>query len=315
MEVDTLVEKLVTKAPGQKPAEQASSEAPTDDTRTAEKVETSSASVKETAEQEELSAFEQELIDEYREDYDALPEGQRQPFLSALKRTYRKQAKQMTELGTLRKAMTALREGGVTNEDLVALIKQKQGGTTAEAKAVVESVKRGFQRYQDKAKSPEEREQLHEAEQVMRETIEDILNERMSKEVTPIKEKLDANERQALTRRLATVEQEIDDLEDTQGWPGAVVETYREPLRQAIRQRPEWTVRQAFYKIAEEKDILLVQSKRSNGVADAEGSGKKLLTTSVVKKSVPMELPRTKRGIISINSAMDLLVKLKPKGR
>ena len=99
--VDAAVEKIVQEAP---PVEKPTHEAPAEPTPVKGE-EDGAASVKSPEEVAELSAFEQELIEEFKEEYEQVPEEHRKAFLGSLKRSYRKQAKQMTELGTLRKAL------------------------------------------------------------------------------------------------------------------------------------------------------------------------------------------------------------------
>lgn len=315
--VDAAVEKIVQDAP---PVEKPVQEAPAE--KASAKVEEETpASEKSAEEGAELSAFEQELIEEFKEEYDSLPEDSRPAYLASLKRSYRKQAKQMTELGTLRKAVSALREAGVTNEDLVKLIQDKRGGTKAEARQVVESAtatngKRGYQRWLEQAKTPEERESLRDAEQVVRELVEDLLTSRIEevreKEVKPLRERLDWQDRQTLTKRAQSLDQDISNLEDKLGYPGSLVETHREAMRNLGLREPDLSVEDLLVRVAGFATVKAAMLKVASKTAETtEEGGTKKPPASVVKKPGQAELPRKTGGSISITRALDLLMKPK----
>ena len=302
------VEKLVKSAPAPKAEEKLQPKAPAEEPP-AEKSEKSAApEEKEIAGADGLTAFEQELIEESKDEYAQLPEGARKPFLDALKRRYRRDARQMTELGSLRKAVTALKEAGVTDEDLVALVNKRRGKVADEKPATNGDIKRGFARYLTDATDPAERENLRTAEQVVRELVEDLVEERLGKRVKPLEDKLDASERQAFAKRAATLDQDIDDLEDKLGYPGSLVETYRVTLKREGLKYPDLSAEELLFRLADLKDLKAAMAKAS---PTDKGEKSKLPAAPVVKKPAKEELPRTKRGVVSITHALDLL--LKPK--
>src|SRR5438067_1228456 len=108
------VEKMVAKAaPAEKPVEQQPApEAPVTPTPEEKPTVPSPAPSSEKAGTGELTAFDQELIKEYQQEYHQVPEHARPAFLQVLKRNYRQNAQQMTELGTLRKAVKTLSDAG-----------------------------------------------------------------------------------------------------------------------------------------------------------------------------------------------------------
>src|SRR3990167_4868709 len=140
-----------------------------------------------------LTAFERELIAENQAEYDTLTDTTaKKAFLTSVKRTARKHAKQMTELGSFRKAITALKEAGVTNDDLVALVSRKKSGPSAPAATEATPKSKGFQRYLEEVTDPAEREHLRTAQQVLREEFDTWVQEFKDKEVKPWQEKLSA---------------------------------------------------------------------------------------------------------------------------
>ena len=313
--VDAAVEKIVQEAP---PVEKPTHEAPAEPTPVKGE-EDGAASVKSPEEVAELSAFEQELIEEFKEEYEQVPEEHRKAFLGSLKRSYRKQAKQMTELGTLRKAVSALREAGVTNEDLVSLVNTKRGNgraATSEPKTATEVTKRGFQRWLAEATDPAEKENLRAAEQVIREVVEDLVSSRIEeirdKEVKPLRDRLDWQDRQTLTKRSQGLEQAINDLEDKLGYSGSLVETHRATMHALGLREPDLTAQELLVRAAGFETVMNARLKMaSKGDSIALEEGKKP-PASVVKKPGPTELPRKPSGVISITRAIDMLMS-KPK--
>ena len=279
----------------------------------------------EGSESAEYTAFEQELIAELdQEDKTAFEEGSpeyRKQALAFMKKQYRRSAKQMTELGTLRKAVGALRDAGVTNEDLVKLVQQKRGGTKAEAQEVVNDAtkgngngsKRGYQRWHESAKSSEEREQLREAEQVQRELIEDVVKEYLGKEIRPIKDRLESSDRERLTERAQSLEADINVLEDDLGYPGSLVETYRDAMVQEGLKHPKLDAEELLVRVAGFKTVKAAMLKMQGTKEAAEETPAKP-SAPVMKKTAPVngqELPRKRSGNISIHHALDLLMKPK----
>ena len=314
--VDAAVEKIVQEAP---PVEKPAQEAPAEEAPAKTAIETL-ASERVAEEGAERSAFEQELIEEFKEEYDQVPEESRTKFLDSLKRSYRKQAKQMTELGTLRKAVTALREAGVTNEDLVGLVNAKRGNGRAPSsespKSATEVTKRGFQRWLADATDPAEKENLRTAEQVIREVVEDLVSSRLEeireKEVKPLRDRLDWQDRQTLTKRSHGLEQAINDLEDKLGYPGSLVETHRQAMHSLGLREPDLSAEDLLVRTAgfsAVKTAMLKSASKGEGTEVVEG---KKPPASVVKKPGPTELPRKPSGVISITKALDLIMN-KPK--
>lgn len=301
--VDATVEKMMKGGSQATPAEHPSGSAPAANTA-GSKEETTHVTDTET-----LSAFDQELITEYQEEYDAAKD--KSTFLSALKKSYRKQAKQMTELGQLRKAVNALKDAGVTNDDLLELINQRKGKSAPKVSGNgSDTPKRGFQRYLKDDTAPAEREHLREAEQVVRELVEDMVEDRLTKEVKPIREKLDADAQEARSQRRTTLVKEIDELEDVHGFKGSLVETYREQMMELGLRNPKWSARKLLQILANEDEYDHGRMAGAKSSKESETPSKGQRPASVVKQS-STELPRDKRGRISVSSALDFL--LKPK--
>lgn len=321
--VDSAVEEML----GGKPTAEAGKDAPQSETPAKDAADGGRGSEEsgKAAEGAEYTAFEQELIAELdSEDKTAFEEGSpeyRKQALAFMKKQYRRSAKQMTELGTLRKAVGALRDAGVTNEDLVKLVQQKRGGTKAEAQEVVNDAtkgnghgsKRGYQRWHESAKSSEEREQLREAEQVQRELIQDVIEEYLGKEIKPIKERLESTDRERMTERAQSLESDINALEDDLGYPGSLVETYRQEMLQQGLRHPKMDAEELLVRVAGFKTVKAAMLKMQEAKGEVEETPSKP-STPVIKKAAPTngnELPRKRFGNISINSALDLLMKPK----
>ena len=262
-------------------------------------------------------AFEEELVS-------ILPEDQQQALsqlspedqverLKWMKTIYRSQSRSNTELGTLRKAVSALKDAGVTNEDLLTLMQSKRGGAPKETPKTATSAteiptKRGFRRYDEEViDDPKERESLRLGRQAIREEMEDILNERLDKDLKPLREKLDVSERQQQNHRAQTLGQEIDALEDKLGWPGSVVESYRDRIRQAGLVLPNLDAETLFYRIAEAKDIRLVAVKRAASEPEKEKSSQP--AAPVIKKPAQGDVVRNSRGIASVMKTLDAIVR------
>src|SRR3990167_6212157 len=298
------------------PKETASTETPASDT--SEKERQSAADSQESS--EELTAFEQELIGELDEEDKAVfeqgsPEARKQA-LAFMKKQYRRNAKSMTELGTLRKAVGALRDAGITNEDLVKLVQDKRGGTKAEAQTVVDAAtngggKRGYTRWMEQAKTSEEREALRDAEQVVREVVEDVVASIVQREVKPLRDRLDYTDRESVNQRAQGLEAEINALEDTLGYPGSLVETYRQQMLNLGLREPKLSAEDLLVRAAGFSTVKAAMLKMQAG----EGEGKDKTSPNPLRPHAPVfkrpgtateELPRRKGGGISISRALDI---------
>ena len=282
-----------------------------DTVTTADGASTSSES---TDSQESRTAFEQELIEEWKEEYDQLPETARKPFLDAIKRTYRKNARQMTELGVLRKGIASLKDAGITQDDIKALLEGK--ASSSRSSSTTEPTVRGFRRFLDKANNAGEREDIQQAEQVVRELFEDLIEDHLFKRVKPLQEKLETSERQQLAARAVTLEREIDNLEDTLGYPGSVVETYRERLTREGLRYPTLSAEELLFRIADLKDLksAVLKASQSREGTPKRGTDLSMKPPASVAKKTPTEpsaLPRNARGVVSISKALDLLLRRK----
>lgn len=307
--VDATVEKMLKGAPSADKAvkEEPSAEAPVSDTPAdGEKPETAPKDDGAT----ELTAFEQELIEELGEEdkasFESLSPEQKKQTLNWAKRIYRKNAKQMTELGTLRKAIGTLRDSGVTNEDLVELVRNKRSGSSKADSPQNENngEKKGFDRWLSKADKADEREELQNARQVIREEIEQALSEFAGKEVKPIKERLEWTDRQAIQDRLAGLDEEINSLEDGGEYPGSLIETYREDIKRLAVRYPKKSAEELLVDVAGYLTVKKAVQSRKDRSESSNGKGNKP-PASVVRKPVQMELPRKKNGSISVMDALD----------
>lgn len=249
------------------------------------------------------TAFEQELIDsldgEDRTEFDAATPAEQKRQVAFMKREYRKSAKQMTELGTLRKAIGTLRDSGVTNEDLLNLIKSKRNGSAAPAEKPAEG-KRAFNRWREQAKDSAEREALTEAEQVVTEQIEDVVRALLEKEVKPLRDRLEAADRQQHSERGQNLEQEIHELEDKHGYPGSLIETHREGMLQLGRREPSLSaedllVRVAGFQVVKAAMLKTVTRAEKPPVVTAR------LGSPIVKKPEQAMPERNSRGRASIS--------------
>lgn len=309
--VEQAVGKMLRRAPAAAAAkENPEPQAPASDTPAKQPEPSQAPAAKQDAatENEQPSSFEQELIQEYQEEYSQLPEGQRKPFLDALKRTYRKQAKQMTELGNLRKAVSALKDAGVTNDDILALINQKKSGRAAAptANGNGTETRRGFRRWETEASTPEDRENLTKAEQVVRELVEDMLAERLEKEVKPLRDRIELEDSRLREERSKTLTKEINDLEDVQGFKGSLIETYREQIMELGLRNPRWSARKLLNIVAEPDEIETGRVAKSDN-----GQKQRVPAASAVNKSTTqqVDLPRKRSGTISVTQAIDKILR------
>ena len=96
----------------------------------------------------------------------------------------------MTELGTLRKAVSTLRDAGITNDDLVELVNRKKGKSSTASDTNQKATEDDFESLIAKTTDPVEREDLLRAERVVRKVVEKL--------VKPLEEKFNAAERKQL---------------------------------------------------------------------------------------------------------------------
>ena len=244
------------------------------------------------------TAFEQELIDELESDeqteFDALSEPEQHSRLDWMKRRYRREARQRTEDGKIRKAWNALIEAGVKSEDLRALVAKRQSASSpAEAAKVEAAIKRGFARKLDQAETAEEREAIQDAEQTVSELIDDRVEQALAKRVKPLEERLEANDRQRNETRRKTLESEINDLEEKEGFKTSLVETYREDIRTLGLRHPDWSAWKLLHYLATEEELK--QGKRANGAVPKEPPPPARATPVVRKPSgAPASAPGAK---------------------
>ena len=264
-----------------------------------------------------LTAFEQELVDELESEdktaFESLTAQERTSRLAWMKRRYRKDARQMTELGNLRKAVKALADAGVTQEDLVKLVQGKRGsnGKTSTESAAVTAA-RGYARLMEKAANPEERESLREAESVLKEMMEDIVEAKLGQRVKPLEEKLSASESRTHQERSRTLAKDIDDLEDVQGYPGSLVETYRATLQEAGERNPHLSAEDLLFKLADPKDLKAALLKKKD-VAEKPAHREPKPASVIKTTTTSPELPKRRSGALSIMSSLDKLVQFKRK--
>ena len=262
------------------------------------------------------------MDDDDRKAFDELSPTEQAQRLGFLKKTYRRTARQMTELGTLRKAVGALQDAGVTNDDLVALVQSKRGGTKSDAQKVVDAAtsgngasKRGYQRWMEEAKTPEERERLRDAEQVVREVVEDVVAGLMDREVKPLRQRMELSDREAMTERAQSLETSINALEDDLGYPGSLVETYRQQMLREGLQHPKLEAEDLLVRVAGFKVVKAAMLKAQG----ANGKGEEAARVAPAKPGAPIikrpsptssaDLPRRRSGAVSINSALDWLMR------
>lgn len=263
-------------------------------------------------EDEGYTAFEQELIgqlsEEDRQAFEAASPEERTRTLAFAKRIYRDNAKQMTELGTYRKALAALREAGVTKEDLVGLMEQKQGRKPAPVRDG-QVADRAFNRLLTQAKTPEEREIVKENEQVIREFVEDFVTERLNQELKPLRDRLDAGDRSRVSTRLQTLNQEIDALEDELGYPGSLVETHREAMRRLGMQHPDLSAEDLLVRVAGFQTVKKAMLKAGQREEASEKGERKPASPVAKPAGQKIDMPKNRRGVVSILEAVNQLVK------
>ena len=120
-----------------------------------------------------------------------------------------------------------------------------------------------------------------------------------------------AAESQQSSQRATTLEADIDALEDTLGYPGSLVETYRESMQSMGMRFPRMSAEELLFKVADVKDIkAAIQRQPSNGTSASKKAG--LPSAPSVTPAKPVEMPRNKRGVIPVLQAIDLLVRRKP---
>ena len=127
-----------------------------------------------------------------------------------------------------------------------------------------------------------------------------------------MRDRLDWQDRQTLTKRSQGLEQAINDLEDKLGYSGSLVETHRATMHALGLREPDLTAQELLVRAAGFETVMNARLKMaSKGDSIALEEGKKP-PASVVKKPGPTELPRKPSGVISITRAIDMLMS-KPK--
>lgn len=318
--VDAMVEKMVQGTPpASAEKESPAPSAPTDaapEQKESEREETGN----ESEPSSRLSAFDQELIEELDEEdrasFDSLSPAAKREALAFAKKTYRRSAKQMTELGTLRKAIGALKEAGITGEDIQRLVQSKRGGSGSSEPANSNGTgqaSRIYDRWLSEAKDADERESLMKARQALREEMEDLLSTRLQKELHPLKERFELSDREAQQDRYATLEHDINALEDEHGYPGSLIETHRDAMHRLGQRHPKLSAEDLLVQVAGFEAVKSHLLRRGERVEKANGSGgvdKSRPPASVARKQSAQapELPRNARGTISIDGAIGALL-------
>lgn len=308
--VENAVENMVNKAP----KEQGSLEAPvekTQDKADESKKESTEVTPDDTSKGADgQTPFEKELINELEEDerteFDGLNTTEKSARLKWMKTRYRRDSRQKTELGNLRKAVGVLKDAGVTQDDLLKLVNDKRSGRPVdEPKGDQKITKRGLAKLIDDAQTPEDREQVTNTRQIMREEIEDMLTERFGKEIDPIKKRLDAEDSRRTQKRSQTLETDINKLEDELGYSGSLIETYRDQMKSLGIRNPDMGAEELLFKVAPPSLI-----KKSFNPVETNGNAPKTVSRVAKPKSAE-PLPKTSRGNTSIDKALDLILRRK----
>ena len=290
--VEAVVQKALGSAPAEKSVEQPSQKLAPTAQPPAKKDGSASSAEDESSTATELTAFEQELVSELEADEQAefkeLSVREQKTRLDWMKRRYRRETRQRTEDGKIRKAWNALVEAGVQPEDLRALVAKRQLASSPAEKAKTDAaIKRGFERKYDEAQTSEEREAIRDAERTVLETVEDAVERVLSKRVTPLEERLQSADRRQQESRRKSLESEINDLEEKEGFKASLVETYRDDIRRLGVQHPDWSAWKLLHYLATEEELK--QGKRANGAAPEKPP---VRATPVVKKT-PATTPGT----------------------
>lgn len=303
--VEAVIEKALRTAPsataGDKPNE---SQAPT----ATPKAEASSS--KEPSETTERTAFEEELFGELEADeqveFDGLTPTEQRSRLDWMKRRYRRDARQRTDEGKLRKAWGALQEAGVTAEDLRQLVAKRKGATTTSEQTKTEAaIKRGFERKLDKAETAEEREAIQEARQTVLEEIEvREAQSPLAKRLQTLEERFEVSDRRTTESRRKVLEQEINDLEEKEGFKASLVETYREDIRALGVRHSDWSAWKLLHYLATEEEL---KTGRRNGPPPKETPR----ATPVVKKSAPVTSTSQPARRFSLEKAIEGIIRRK----
>ena len=312
--VGTAVEKML----GGRPAAPAATDAPPAEAPAGKTLakEPAASAASEQGGGEDRTAFEQELIEgldtEERQEFDAATAAEQTRQVAWMKRQYRKAAKQMTELGSHRKVMGALRDAGVTGEDLIELTKRKRNGSAAPAKPETAAEgKRGFDRWREKAKDSAEREDLDEAEQVIADKIEDMVRKMLAEEVGPIRQRLESADRDSLRAREHSLEKELNGLEDELGYPGSLIETHREAMTRLGLQEPRLSAEDLLVRVAGFATVKAAMLKAAK-IDEKPPIDRKPLGSPVIKKPVQEPPARNSRGRASISKFVEGLLAPKP---
>ncbi len=315
--VDDAVESMAKKAVSGNEPEDKSAEpkAPVENTKTEDQTKPEATQTPDDTSKgsDGLTSFEKELLNELEADekaeFDGLTATEKSSRLKWMKTRYRRDARSKTELGNLRKAASTLREAGVTNEDLLTLINSKRTGKAVDAPTGDQKItKRGFDKLMESASTPEDREQLTTTRQVVREEMEDMLRDVLKKEVGPLKDRLDASDRQRQTSRSQSLETEINELEDKLGYPGSLIETYRDDIASWGIRNPDMSAEEILFKLAPPKQL---KDAMQSSAATQPNKDTPKPTNRIVSKASPPSPPKNSRGVVSISNALDLILKRK----
>lgn len=306
--VESVVESMVKEAPVTKTVEKTSPEAPAKKTpdepaKVTKEVVTADDTTKGN---DGLTAFDTELINELESDerteFDGLTETEKTARLKWMKTRYRKDARSKTELGSLRKVISTLRDANVTDKDLLALINSKKSGKPVDKPSGDQKItKRGLASLLTDDANAEDRETITKTGRAIREEIEDIFEELSGKKIKPLEDRLDANDQRRSTRRSSSLEVEINDLEDKHGYPGSLIETYRDEIKSLGIRNPDYSAEELLFKVAPPSLLKKTFKAPSNGEVT------KPVSKVVKQTSTENTTPKNSKDRTSISKAIDRL--------
>lgn len=310
--VASVVQKALSTAPAAKAEDKPDATKAPNDTTPHDKDGSSSADA--SSDQATLTSFEQELVSELDADeqseFEGLSVQEQRSRLDWMKKRYRRETRQRTEDGKIRKAWSALVTAGVSADDLRALVSKRQGATTqAEADKADAAIKRGFQRKLSEAKDAEEREAIQDAEQTVRELVEDEVEKRLGQRVKPLEDRIEVADRRQQEARRKSLDTEINDLEDKEGFKASLVESYRDDIRALGLRHPDWSAWKLLHYLATEEELK--QGRRVNGAPSKDPARPSPVVKKSVTSTTPSQTPTRARSGTSLERLVGNILRRK----
>jgi len=146
--------------------------------------------------------------------------------LSSYDRHFHKQLQGVSELRRFAEGLVQ-RFPGITLTELEEALASKRTAPTRSTAPASVATEEDIDALIEKASSPEVREELRKSKQVLHREMDKRLEERLK----PLQDELAALKQQSASVRGHSIEQEIDALEEVDGFPASFIEKHRNTLR------------------------------------------------------------------------------------